>query len=182
MSQIANHAEHRPIKFKIAGMDCGNCALTIENSIRQLPNVAAVSVSFTTESMEVVGQVSRDTIEHRLRDLGYRLAEQEELQTSIALPEHRGVRGFIRFLWEQPALQRALFVTGAVLIGLIVLPGLPTIAGVAPLDLLFAIAVLIAGGPIFIKGFRALLFARRITIDLLMAIASIGALAIGATG
>ena len=54
-----------PIKLKIVGMDCGSCALTIESSMRQLPGVSEASVSFTTETMEVTGEISRDAIEAR---------------------------------------------------------------------------------------------------------------------
>ena len=181
MSEATSQPASEPIKVKIAGMDCGNCAITIEESMLQLPGVEAANVSFTTESMELIGTIGMDAIAHRLKELGYRIMEDEP-EAKAALPEHRGLRGFLRYLWEQPSLRRALFVTAAVFVGLIVLPGSSPIQGVAPLDILFAAAVLVAGAPVFVKGFRALLFARRITIDLLMAIASTGALAIGATG
>ena len=181
MSEATSQPASEPIKVKIAGMDCGNCAITIEESMLQLPGVEAANVSFTTESMELTGNVGMDAIAHRLKELGYRIMEDEP-EAKAALPEHRGLRGFLGFLWEQPSLRRVLFVTAAVFVGLFVLPGLTPIQGVAPLDILFAAAVLVAGAPVFVKGFRALLFARRITIDLLMAIASIGALGIGATG
>jgi Cd2+/Zn2+-exporting ATPase len=181
MSQGSSQADPAPLKIRIAGMDCGSCAITIENSIRQLPGVADASVSFATESMEVSGTVNLQDIESRLRELGYRLADQQT-NFRATLPEHRGIAGFLRFVWEQPHLRMAVFVAGAVLAGLIALPGLPEVAGISPLDLLFTGAVIVAGGPVFLKGVRALLFAKRITIDLLMAIAAVGALAIGATG
>ncbi|MDP6437989.1 MAG: cation-translocating P-type ATPase, partial [Gammaproteobacteria bacterium] len=173
-----------PIKVKIVGMDCGSCAMTIENSMRQLPGVQDASVSFTTESMEVTGTVELDEIEHRLRELGYRIADESDAAKMAAAPEHRGLKGFLVFLWEQPPLRMALMVTAAVVAGIIVIPtiGLGPIAGVPALSVLFGIAVLVAGAPVFLKGFRALIFARRITIDLLMAIASIGAIGIGETG
>ena len=63
-----------PLKLKIAGMDCGSCAITIENSIRKLPGVEQAEVSFTTESLEVTGPVSKDLIESRLHELGYNFA------------------------------------------------------------------------------------------------------------
>jgi Cd2+/Zn2+-exporting ATPase len=181
MSQTISATMAEPLKVRIAGMDCGNCALTIENSIRKLPGVEQADVSFTTESMEVVGQVDLHDIETRLRELGYRIAT-EEPQAAGAQIEHRGAAGFMRFLWQQRHLRVAVCVTAAVILGLLTLPGRAPIAGMPPLDLLFGLAVIVAGGPVFIKGFRALIFARRITIDLLMAIASIGALFIGATG
>jgi Cd2+/Zn2+-exporting ATPase len=181
MSQTISQHEADRVKVKIAGMDCGSCALTIENSIRKLPGVEEADVSFTTETMEVAGNVSLDAIEARLKELGYRLATDEP-QARVQLAEHRGALGFMRFLWEQPHLRVAVCVAAAVIIGAFLLAGREPIAGIPPLDALFALAVIIAGGPIFLKGFRALIFAQHITIDLLMAIASIGALFIGATG
>ncbi len=181
MIEAGRAAEQRSNKYRIAGMDCGDCAITIESSIGHLPGVEAATVSFTNQTMEVIGNIGANAIEHRLTELGYRLVKDSS-QTGVKPPEHRGIRGFVEFLWAQPPLRRAMFVAGAILIGLVALVGRPPIAGVAPIDLLFATAVLISGGPVFLKGIRAALFARRITIDLLMAIAAAGALAIGATG
>ena len=181
MSQAISQNNPDRLKVKIAGMDCGNCALTIENSIRRLPGVEQADVSFTTETMEVAGPVSLTDIEARLRELGYRIASDEP-GNRAPVAEHRGALGFMHFLWEQPQLRVAVCVAAAVVVSLLVLPGRAPIAGVAPIDAFFALAVIVAGGPVFLKGFRALIFAQRITIDLLMAIASIGALFIGATG
>ena len=172
-----------PIRLKIAGMDCGSCAATIEQSMRQLPGVRDASVSFTTESMEVHGNVARDDIEARLRELGYRLAS-EEIAPAQPVQPHRGLSGFLHFLWQQPPLRRAVLTGFAMVAGIVLIPlfSVSAIAGIPAFDLLFGVGVITAGLPVFIKGFRALLFARRITIDLLMAIAAIGALGIGATG
>ena len=35
--------------FKIQGLDCANCALNIENKIRELENINNVSINFLTE-------------------------------------------------------------------------------------------------------------------------------------
>ncbi len=177
---IDTHNQPR-LKVKIAGMDCGSCAMTIENSIRKIKGVQRAEVSFTTESMEVEGDVSLDIIEARLSELGYKIGSDTPPQQTD-LPDRRGAAGFIHFLWQQPTLRSAVCVAVAVIIGLISLSGLNPIMGIEPLDGLFIAAVLIAGGPVFIKGFRALFFAHRITIDLLMAIASVGALGIGEYG
>jgi Cd2+/Zn2+-exporting ATPase len=173
-----------PIKLKIVGMDCGSCAMTIESSMRQLSGVENASVSFTTETMEVTGKVELDEIESRLRELGYRVADESDAAAQMAMPEHRGLKGFLHFLWEQPPLRRALMVTAAVFIAVAIVPasGVGPIMGIPALTLIFGSAVLIAGAPVFIKGFRSLIFARRVTIDLLMAIAAFGAISIGETG
>ena len=52
MSKIGTETEG-PLNVKITGMDCGGCAMTIEDSIRKLPGVEQAEVSFTTESMQV---------------------------------------------------------------------------------------------------------------------------------
>ena len=63
MTDAGNTAGPNPRKYRIDGMDCGNCAITIESSIQQLPGVEAATVSFTTETMEVVGTIGPDAIE-----------------------------------------------------------------------------------------------------------------------
>ncbi len=185
MNQSATQApaEQDTHKVKIVGMDCGSCAMTIENSMRQLDGVKDVSVSFTTETMELTGSVDESAVESRLKELGYRIANEEDAAPQMVM-EHHGLSGFLHFLWEQPPLRMALFVTAAMFAGILVIPalGLGDIFGMSALSLLFGAGVLVAGLPVFIKGFRALIFARRITIDLLMAIACLGALGIGETG
>ena len=172
-----------PIKLKIVGMDCGSCAMTIESSMLQLPGVAEASVSFTTETMEVSGDVKMDAIEGRLRELGYRIANENDAAANMVM-EHHGLKGFLYFLWEQPPLRTAVLVAVAILIGILIIPtlGINDIAGIPALSVLFGTGVIVAGAPVFIKGFRSLIFARRITIDILMAIAAFGAIGIGETG
>jgi len=181
MNQVSNVAATKPMQVKISGMDCGSCAMTIENSMRQLAGVSDVSVSFTTETMEIAGDVRFDDIESRLKDLGYRIAA-DETAAAFDVVERRGFAGFVNFLWSQPPLRRALLVAGAVIVGAIALRGAAPIGSFELLSLLFGAAVIIAGAPVFIKGMRALIFARRVTIDLLMAVACAGALGIGETG
>ena len=171
-----------PLKIKIVGMDCGSCAMTIENSMLHLDGVQEVSVSFTTESMEVTGNISIDEIASRLKDLGYRIADEADA-AAMVLPQATGFKGFLYFLWKQPPLRSALMILAAVLAGLLIIPAMsiPDVMGVSARTIMFGVAVIIAGTPVFVKGFRALIFARRITIDVLMAIAAFGAIAIGET-
>ena len=58
MNEVTTPTAAEPQKIRIAGMDCGSCAMTIESSMRKLSGVEDVSVSFTTESMEVASDVS----------------------------------------------------------------------------------------------------------------------------
>ncbi|MFQ5635488.1 MAG: cation transporter, partial [Gammaproteobacteria bacterium] len=183
MAQSDGTGADEPLRLKIAGMDCGSCAMTIESSMRQLRGVADVCVSFTTETLEVSGDVDPADIEHRLRELGYRIAD-EDAGARARVMERHGLTGFLNFLWSQAPLRSTLLVAAAMIAGIVTIPlmDIGPVAGIPALSLLFGAAVLVAGAPVFIKGFRSLIFARRITIDLLMAIAAIGAIGIGETG
>lgn len=183
MSQ-AQHKENQTLSLKVAGMDCGSCAMTIEQSMRKLPGVTQAEVSFTTETLTISGNLDQQQIEQRLSELGYRLATPDQQQFTT-LPEHHGLSGFLHFIFEQPSLRNALLIGIAVIFGLLFLTKTPLTSlglSITALDILFIAAVLIAGAPVFFKGLRALLVARRITIDILMAIACMGALGIGEYG
>jgi Zn2+/Cd2+-exporting ATPase len=160
-------------------MDCGSCALTIEQAVRRVQGVQRVRVDFTTEALEAQGEADPALIESCVRALGYRV-----LPAGARLPldpVERPLYGFGRFLWRQGHTRMALLVVAALalLAGLSALvPGLPR--GTMRVALILAVAV--SGAPILLRGLRSLVLARRVTIDLLMGIAAAGAVAIGETG
>ena len=169
------------LRAKVTGMDCGSCALTIEDGLRQLQGVRRVAVDFTTETLEVDGAVAREAVEHRLRQLGYGLAARGSLEQSAPAPAQSSA-AVLRFFVTHPQQRSAVFAGAACIIATVmshVAPG-PAIAPLLRV-VLFA-TVLLVGAPIFLKGARALLFSRRVNIDLLMTLAAIGALCIGAAG
>lgn len=173
------------IRLKVDGMDCGSCALTIEDGLRELPGVQSVRVDFTTETLELVGSVRKEAIEQRLSRLGYRLRAANADGVAVAavpIVEARGFAGFCRFLWSQSRLRAATIAAAVAIVATILSLADPSTLPPRGLSFIYAAIVLITGTPVFIKGFRALLFSRRITIDLLMAIATLGALAIDAGG
>jgi len=60
--------------FAVEGMFCGGCAATVERSLRRLPGVSDVSVSFLTDAAFVSHDPERApvaTLVQRLADLGY---------------------------------------------------------------------------------------------------------------
>ncbi|HYC09663.1 MAG TPA: cation-translocating P-type ATPase [Steroidobacteraceae bacterium] len=170
------------LRARIAGMDCGSCALTIEDGLRQLRGARRVIVDFTTETLELEGEVTREEVDHRLRQLGYRLADEPapaDLAGAAAVTKSRGV---LRFFLADAQQRLALAATAAVL-------AVTAGAALAPANALpwlrsltLAAAVILVGAPIFAKGVRALLFSRRVNIDLLMTLAALGALLIGEAG
>ncbi len=160
-------------RLRIAGMDCGSCALTIEQAVARLPGVTHVRVECTTETLEARGTADERAIASRVRELGYRVTRPETapiLQTRQA----HGLRGFLRFLWAHGHTRTALAACVLVL----------ALTPISRQLLAFALlaAVIVVGAPILIRGLRSLIVARRVTIDLLMALAAAGAVAIGETG
>lgn len=160
--------------YLIRGMDCAACAKTVEQGVAQLPGVETCTLTFPTAKLSVSGPVAREAIFERVEALGYGIGDVEEAgpQQKAATPN------FGRFLWGRWETRLALL--GALLI----LPGLlVTEIGRREyllIDISSALALLVAGGPIVRSAWRALRVNRTITINLLMTIASVGALAIGA--
>lgn len=172
------------LQLRIAGMDCGSCALTIESAVRRLPGVERVAVDFATESMRVEGSIERARIERCLADLGYRATDAGAAPRATSTAAFAtggdvefppavepGLRGFLRFVWQSRRLRIA---------ALAAVPAL--LAWPLELPWLAAAVALGVGAPIFVKGLRALVFGRRATIELLMTLAALGAVLIDAAG
>jgi len=165
------------VRLKIQGMDCGSCALTIEQAVRAVPGITTVRVDFTTETLEATGSATSALIEERVRSLGYRIADGSAPKQAPR-PELRGLAGFLHFLAAERRTQIAMagtfLVIAAALLGNALGPNLVEAALLA--------TVVVVGAPILLKGLRSLFIARHVTIDLLMGIATVGATAIGETG
>jgi Zn2+/Cd2+-exporting ATPase len=183
-----------PQTFRITGMDCADCAKSIERGVGKLDGVSACAISFGAAVLKVEGDVARESVLKRVRDLGFGVAEDAASGESAAAPTQSarwfdrlpsgGALGFLKFL-----LSRAN-TTLAVLGALLILPSLliveigPLFTGVKPelpaLDALSIAAMLAAGLPIARSAWRALTINREININVLMTIAAIGAVLIGA--
>ncbi|HBW37209.1 heavy metal translocating P-type ATPase [Desulfosporosinus sp. BICA1-9] len=61
-------------QFKISGMTCANCALTIEKGLKTMPGVKTVAVNFASEKLTVEmdsSVVNEDALLTKIKDLGY---------------------------------------------------------------------------------------------------------------
>ncbi|HEY8910841.1 MAG TPA: heavy metal translocating P-type ATPase [Desulfosporosinus sp.] len=66
--------EKQKQQFKISGMTCANCALTIEKGLKAMPGVKAVAVNFASEKLTVEMDpdvVKEDALLSKIKDLGY---------------------------------------------------------------------------------------------------------------
>jgi Cd2+/Zn2+-exporting ATPase len=170
------------IAFGVTGMDCASCAQTIEHGVASLPGVNAASVSFATATLTVEGDVTADTLRKRVAQLGYGLSDAKDAASNIGRRASDSRHTFFHFLLANRTTRLALLMAAIAMATTALLAAGANAATDRIADAVYAIVVAVVGLPIALKGWRALIFARRITIDLLMSIAAVGALAIGATG
>lgn len=164
--------------YHITGMDCADCARTLEQGVGRLQDVESSTVNFTTEILQVTGGAAEAEIVARVRELGY----------DVKAPDSPGVQAeqeknerFLAFMLGRSDTKAALFAVLLVLPGLVFHELLPSLRIHHPLiDLASVTALIIAGRPIARNGWRAFRINRRITINALMSIAAIGAVIIGA--
>jgi len=160
-------------------MDCADCARSLEKGVGKLDGIASCQISFTTETLRVQGDAAPETIIARVQELGYDVADPANAQSDQ--PADLPPASFLRYMWWRRDTRVALLAVLFVLPGLIfdeLLPGLgiesPIIA------ILSIIALVIAGTPIFKSAWTAVRINHEININVLMSIAAVGAVLIGA--
>lgn len=169
ISDVERRYTHRSLS--IEGMDCDNCAQTLEKGVRRLPGIEHATVNFGSARMELEfdqNAITIDRISKRVQELGYAVAEP----TAANETENSALWRLVRRRDNLPALIAATL----------------TLAGIiawrlgAPIwlqDSSYLAAIAIGGVPLGLKGLRALRTTRSLDINLLMTIAVVGALAIG---
>jgi Zn2+/Cd2+-exporting ATPase len=158
------------VDLTISGMDCADCARTLEKGVGALAGVSACRVNFATARMKVTGHIDEAVVIERIRSLGYDLASGNK----------RAIGPAGRNLWLD-LLQRPrnlLTLGGAVLIGLAF--GLEWSLGSQPI----VVGLLVLGGLAGLyfparSGWFAIRTGQGLDINVLMTIAAVGAFAIG---
>ncbi len=147
----------------VQGMDCADCAQTIERAVARVPGVTSVAVSFPAQTMRVEyrpSAVELERIRRVVERLGYGL---EGLRSESRLAT----------LFDR---ERTTLVSAALLVAALAVD----FATQLDANVLYGAAVLVGGLPLARSGIAALLATRRPDINLLMAIAAVGAAAIDA--
>lgn len=154
-SENSKGQERNQKTFRITGMDCHSCAVTIEKHLRKCDKITDVSVNFSTATMTLQGEVSPSFVKKELKKIGYDgQLESDNGSESKFNPKD----------WFLP-LTSTLLLVGAVLTR----TSIPVLA-----DLLFICLILICG----FKPFRSAYYAirsRSLDMNVLMVTASIGA-------
>jgi Cd2+/Zn2+-exporting ATPase len=184
---LLTQAETHEIEYTIKGMDCADCALSLERSLAQIQGVERIRVNYTTELLEARGDFDPHKLVQRVEALGYKVENLEptgknEAQATLQTSATLKLPGFIGYLYDSP--QNRLAILGALLL-LFSIPFTFFIREGTAYWIklgLHLVAAGLAGYPIANRGIRALIISRQVTIDLLMTIATVGAFLIGETG
>lgn len=148
--------------FNIVGMDCGNCAKSVENHLNTLPSVKQVHVNFATAKMKIEHTNRVADIISEVSKIGYKATVASSNQSEQTNKNKSG-NGLV-------ILSGVLIAFG--FIGSFI--GIPTIIS----TLLFAIAMVISGYRPVKSAFYAIK-SRSLDMNVLMSTAAIGAAIIG---
>jgi Cd2+/Zn2+-exporting ATPase len=189
------------LRYRVSGMDCGSCASKIETAVRRVAGVSSVTVSVTagTMAVQLVGSdTSSSLIEEKVTALGYKLTPLPVADKTAPTPNndhactdhdhnkghsHEGGRSHKHEVspdeqrWWQGTKAKLIFVYGAALAAacLASLP-LPDLS-----NWFYGAALLLGLAPITRRAWIAAASGTPFSIETLMSIAAVGALAIGAT-
>lgn len=165
------HEKHLKKTLLLEGLDCANCALKIENKIKELDGVKSASVDFTTGKLnvEISGRDFERVIENAkviIKKIEPDVVVKEE--TVKAGKEHEHLAGESRKELIKLGVSGVLFATALIF-------KLPSQMELV----LFLAAYLIAGGPVVLRAAKDIMNGQLFDESFLMSIATIGAFAIG---
>jgi Cd2+/Zn2+-exporting ATPase len=172
--------------FRVTGMDCASCARSIETAVSQLPRVQSATLNFTTELLKVRGDANREAVIKRVQEIGYDVSEQlsvngDRLSVNGDPSPISQSPNFLAYLWQRPSTRLTLLAALLILPGLLFHELLPGLGLHHPLlDVASVLAMVLAGYPVAMSAWRSLIVNRDININVLMTIAAVGAVFIGA--
>ena len=170
--------------YHITGMDCADCARSVERGVSRLDGADEVMLNFSMGTLRLQGEVSDDEVVARVRELGYDVAEEGtggRNADDARGPRKKGVAGFVQFLLQRRDTTMALIALVLILPGVIFNELLPMLGlDYWIFNVTSILAWLLAGYPIARSAWRSLTINHQININVLMTIAAAGAVVIGA--
>lgn len=153
-------------EYRIQGMDCPSCAVTIEKSLKKLKGVEFVEVHFSTSKMNIAATAEPNLIMHEVKRVGFDISPMDEEQERSSEPS------FWKS-WLPMFLSGGLLITALVCTWLAVLP---------VVSIVLYGAVLIICGTKPVKSAFFAVKSRSLDMNVLMSVAAIGAVWIGEWG
>lgn len=163
----------KALKLRIEGMDCGACAVKIENAMKRLPGVTDINVSYGQESLALSfdeDRSSQQKIEAQIRALGFTPIDHDAAATA-ATSGDRDAQPF----WRGKKA-RLVWMTGlAFAVASIAAQLAPQFERWA-----YSAAAIVSIVPVVRRAYASATTGTPFSIETLMSVAAIGALLIGA--
>ena len=162
--------------FDITGMSCAACSARIEKAVSELENVDTVSVNLLTNSMNVSGSVSSDEIINTVVSVGYGASVKGDTKTKNSadtIKDNETSKMVKRLIASVVLLLPLMYVSmGHMMWGWSVPSFLnDNYIGIALLELIFTVAVMIVNKKFFISGFKGIIH-KAANMDTLVALGS----------
>ncbi len=154
-------------RFRVEGMDCAACAKTVEKSVAALDGVVSAQVSFGAGTLVVGGDTPAEIITGAVSRAGYRARPATR----------RAVESSPRPFWRRDA--RAASTSAAALLLLIAVGSSLASAPRMVAEPLYLLSLVVGGWPIA-RAALAGLRRRSLDMNVLMTVAAVGAVGIGA--
>lgn len=172
------------LRYRVSGMDCASCATKVDTAVRRIGGVSDVAVSVTAGTLRVSFTNVGDTggeIEHAVKALGYGIAPMQAAGEGGDHTQHRPDDGhdhgalFDGPWWQSPKARLTLMCAGALTTAFLLAKLVPSIGPVA-----FIAAMAVGLIPIATRAYQAARAGSPFSIEMLMTIAAVGAVFIGA--
>jgi len=160
----------RTVTVRVKGLDCPDCAASLEKAVRNLQDVAGARLVYSTALLTVQKASDRDIVPELRRlseGMGYRLVSETHSAQEIE-----------RATWWATHRQLAITVTSGVLIAVAFLLKVPGVPIVVP-RLLLGASIVTGGYYVAQSGLVALRSAHRLDMNVLMVVAAVGAMVVG---
>lgn len=150
------------MEFDITGMSCAACSARIEKAVSKLDGVDAVNVNLLTNSMSVQGSLTADEIINTVKSVGYGASikgEKKEKSGGNSIKDNDTSLMVKRLIASVVFLIPLMYVSmGHMMWGWRVPAFLENnYFGIALLELIFTIAVMIINKKFFISGFKGVI-------------------------
>ncbi|MGW6190910.1 heavy metal translocating P-type ATPase [Bacillus cereus] len=158
--------------FVLEGLDCANCAMKIENKVKEMPTVSEATVDFVSKKLRVEVANKRE-LESTVQNIK-NIVQKLEPDVKVVREEEKGHDHGHDHGDGNVKKMIGRLVVGGILTGIAALAGLPQMITIP----LFVLAYLLIGGDIVWRAVRNITRGQVFDENFLMAIATLGAFAI----
>lgn len=166
------------LRMRIEGIDCGACAIKVENALKRLPGVSDINMSYSTETLSVrldENRTSREVVEGKIRALGYTPQSLSRMVSGVRDTSTDGQVAGDQPWWGSRKGRTILGLSGLLAPAFAISMVRPELSIWA-----YGAAALIGLVPVARRAFAGTLSGTPFSIETLMTVAAAGAIAIGA--